>query len=66
MRFKPVLDNLPHRRRARILDYAVTDTGIELTLRVQDFRTYAEMNEKLKREYASEGTMRTAAVKMED
>jgi len=26
--FNPVLDNLPHRRRARILDYAVTDTGI--------------------------------------
>lgn len=43
-RFKPVLDDLPHRRRARILGYKINKEEIELTLRVQDHRTYQEMN----------------------
>jgi len=43
-RFKPVLDDLPHRRRARVLGYRIDGDQIELTLRVQDHRTYQEMN----------------------
>ncbi|GAB4108961.1 MAG: hypothetical protein Kow00105_17120 [Phycisphaeraceae bacterium] len=43
---KPVIE-LEHRRRARIIDYQILKSGLELTVRVQDHRTYKQMNEAL-------------------
>ena len=54
-----MLDDLPHRRRARVLGYVIKNNAVELAVRVQDFQTYAEMNKKLK---AGEEALRTAVV----
>ncbi|RMH13857.1 MAG: hypothetical protein D6698_13480, partial [Gammaproteobacteria bacterium] len=43
---KPVIE-LEHRRRARIIDYQILKGGLELTVRVQDHKTYKQMNEAL-------------------
>ncbi|MCC6680671.1 MAG: hypothetical protein IT445_07185 [Phycisphaeraceae bacterium] len=56
LRFKPVLDDLPYRRRARVLGFNSEGEIVELTIRVQDFRTYAETNAR------QEAQMRTAEV----
>ncbi len=58
LRFKPVLDDLPYRRRARVLGFKSDGERVELTLRVQDFRTYAETNARQEQETAT----RTAVV----
>ena len=44
--FRPVME-LEHRRRARVIDYRVLPDGIELTLQIQDYRTYKRMNHQL-------------------
>jgi len=44
--FKPVLE-LENRRRARIQDYKLLDKGLELTVRIQDHKTYKAMNQAL-------------------
>jgi len=44
--FKPVLE-LDHRRRARVQDYKLLDKGLELTVRIQDHKTYKAMNHAL-------------------
>ena len=46
VRFKPVLE-MPHRRRVRVLAYDLEEGGIQLTLRIQDHRTYRATNEVL-------------------
>ncbi len=46
MQVKPVFE-LKHRRRARVMDYHVHDDEIELTLRIQDHKTYKAMNAAL-------------------
>ena len=43
MQFKPVI-KLEHRRRARVQDYKLLEKGLELTVRVQDHKTYKAMN----------------------
>ena len=42
--FKPVM-KMAHRRRARIETYATTENGIELTVRIQDHKTYRSANQ---------------------
>ena len=46
LEFKPVIE-LDHRRRARVQDYKLLDHGLELTVRVQDHKTYKLMNQSL-------------------
>lgn len=46
LEFKPVI-KLDHRRRARVQDYQLMDNGLELTVRVQDHKTYKAMNTAL-------------------
>ena len=46
MEFKPVIE-LDHRRRARVQDYKLLEKGLELTVRVQDHKTYKAMNTAL-------------------
>ncbi len=46
LEFKPVIE-LEHRRRARVTDHKVLDNALELTVRIQDHKTYKEMNEAL-------------------
>jgi uncharacterized protein YpmS len=46
MQFKPVLE-LDNRRRARVQSYKLFDKGLELTVRVQDHKTYKLMNKAL-------------------
>ncbi len=46
LEFKPVLE-LDHRRRARVMDYKLLDDSLELTVRVQDHKTYKSMNQAL-------------------
>ncbi len=46
VRFKPVL-KVEHRRRVRVTGCDMLDDGVELTVRVQDHRTYRETNERL-------------------
>ncbi len=46
LEFKPVIE-LDHRRRARVQDYKLLDHGLELTVRVQDHKTYKLMNQAL-------------------
>lgn len=43
LQFKPVIE-LEHRRRARIEAFDVLSDGVELTVRVQDHRTYKDQN----------------------
>ncbi len=43
---KPVLE-IENRRRARIMDYKIIKDGLELSVRVQDHKTYKSMNEAL-------------------
>ncbi len=43
---KPVLE-IENRRRARVMDYKIVNDGLELTVRVQDYKTYKSMNEAL-------------------
>jgi hypothetical protein len=45
-KFKPVLE-LEHRRRARVQDYKLLESGLELTVRIQDHKTYKAMNQAL-------------------
>lgn len=46
MEFKPVIE-LEHRRRARVQDYKLLEKGLQLTVRVQDHKTYKAMNSAL-------------------
>ena len=46
LRFKPVLE-LKHRRRAQVTAYDVVDGGIELTVRIQDYRTYKGIGDSI-------------------
>ncbi len=46
MEFKPVIE-LDHRRRARVQNYKLLDHGLELTVRIQDHKTYKAMNQVL-------------------
>ena len=43
---RPVI-KLEHRRRARITNYRVLSEGVELTVRIQDHRTYKNINRAL-------------------
>lgn len=43
MEVKPVIE-LEHRRRARVMDYKILKQGLELTVRIQDHKTYKAMN----------------------
>jgi uncharacterized protein YpmS len=43
---KPVLE-LEHRRRARVMAYKVQKNSLELTVRIQDHKTYKAMNQAL-------------------
>jgi hypothetical protein len=40
---KPVIE-LEHRRRARVMAYKILKDGLEMTVRIQDHKTYKEMN----------------------
>jgi uncharacterized protein YpmS len=46
LEFKPVIE-LEHRRRARVQSYVLHDHGLEITVRVQDHKTYKSMNKAL-------------------
>ena len=46
MEFKPVIE-LENRRRARVQSYKLLEKGLELTVRVQDHKTYKAMNSAL-------------------
>lgn len=43
---KPVIE-LEHRRRARVMAYKTLKDGLEMTVRIQDHKTYKEMNDAL-------------------
>ncbi len=44
--FRPVLE-IENRRRARVVDYELVPGGLELTVQVQDHRTYKQKNRQL-------------------
>ncbi len=46
MEFRPVIE-LEHRRRARVQDYKILKDSLELTVRIQDHKTYKAMNRAL-------------------
>lgn len=46
LEFKPVIE-IENRRRVRVQDYKLLDHGLELTVRVQDHKTYKAMNQAL-------------------
>ena len=46
MEVKPVIE-LEHRRRARVMAYKTLKDSLELTVRIQDHKTYKEMNQAL-------------------
>jgi hypothetical protein len=46
LEFKPVIE-IENRRRIRVMDYKLFEKGLELTVRVQDHKTYKSMNRAL-------------------
>lgn len=46
MEVKPVIE-LEHRRRARVMAYKILKDSLEMTVRIQDHKTYKEMNNAL-------------------